>query len=528
MFSVKPVSIVDSIIARSPGFTPTKALEPKKTPSLYSPEYNNIRNFDYSTIDDTTNKTWNQLQKSNQTPILTPTDKETATPFQRYYPSPINPDNSPICITDQLISRGRGGITRTVDALSSLDLLDIKYIDEWICGLQSVLGRYLYTTYNRWRDSIQRILSDLTQRGIQRDMLLSIEKLLLLESTSETINQVTGEKMALEYVINQCKAMQIKAVNEYIETSTIFQTKDKLVSPGYVKRIKALYEQVSSDPLKTLQIDHYRYHPSSSTPSPGLTPTGTDTTPVPHDADIVITLFLHLCDSAFDASSKMYTNKFSSDHYADGLTRVPEPTLPGLSHGIDRVGIVRCINTDDDSTSSKPYTSPYPSDGGDIGRYNINTSPYYLRRREQRPHFNVYIVHDYNEAKYKNRINRHLYPSITTKTPVRTRQEVRYMSAMYEPWPEGDVGVELLHVIDGRQNCYEAIVVLLVLMVKLHDPAIKVCSHTFIHLFVCIQYAVYSLAHCGRFDILLFINLLSCYIIYDRTLAKARPCSGWL
>ena len=64
------------------------------------------------------------------------------------------------------------------------------------------------------------------------------------------------------------------------------------------------------------------------------------------------------------------------------------------------------------------------------------------------------------------------------------------MSAMYEPWPEGDVGVELLHVIDGRQNCYEAIVVLLVLMVKLHDPAIKVWARKSIRLLVCIPYIV--------------------------------------
>ena len=84
------------------------------------------------------------------------------------------------------------------------------------------------------------------------------------------------------------------------------------------------------------------------------------------------------------------------------------------------------------------------------------------------------------------------------------------MSAMYEPWPEGDVGVELLHVIDGRQNCYEAIVVLLVLMVKLHDPAIKVWyAYTRAYDIVSTSiyvYTVYNLAHYAHFYILKFIN----------------------
>lgn len=163
-------------------------------------------NFDYSNIREETEKVMESIGASEvqvevpapePLPIHAPSldqrqqflrqqqDAEKAaasSSFPRYYPSPVTEANAPMTLTEQLINRGRGGIVRTTDALSALNLSDVGAIDDWIENLKSVLGRHLYDVMMRLNQSCQAIVRELTSRNVNSSDVQAIERVLTFQS----------------------------------------------------------------------------------------------------------------------------------------------------------------------------------------------------------------------------------------------------------------------------------------------------------------------------------------------------------
>ena len=163
-------------------------------------------NFDYSNIRDETNKVLESIGASEveveepvpePLPVHAPSldqrqqfikqqqEAERAaasSSFPRYYPSPVNEANAPMTLTEQLINRGRGGIVRTTDALSALNLSDVGAIDDWIENLKSVLGRHLYDIMMRLNQSCQSIVRELSARNVSPQDVQAIERVLTFQS----------------------------------------------------------------------------------------------------------------------------------------------------------------------------------------------------------------------------------------------------------------------------------------------------------------------------------------------------------
>ncbi len=59
-------------------------------------------------------------------------------------------------LSEQLSYRGPGGITRTVDALYTLQLSKVKDLEEWIDNLRRLLGRHIFETINRFGSYLQQ------------------------------------------------------------------------------------------------------------------------------------------------------------------------------------------------------------------------------------------------------------------------------------------------------------------------------------------------------------------------------------
>lgn len=269
--------------------------------------------------------------------------------------------------------------------------------------------------------------------------------------------------MNLDQVLNQCRAMQLPEVNDYLVCYGIFFRYGETIRPGgasklMTQRLRALATHVSNDPDRYLHID-------SNVSKAQLSSL--------HDADVVMSLFLHLCDTSSDShfgSSRLSSVKFSDSHYVDDINVLPEPSLPGLSRGVDRVGIVR----DSRSIRLEESRAPFANADSRFGAL-LSSSPLVETgsgsafNDTSRPHFNLFVVHNYRKDKPPSRL-----------TPTRSAYAGLGMTAktsagglsVYEPWVAGDVGVEVLNVLDGRQNCFECIVLLLLLLVLYHDPSI--------------------------------------------------------
>lgn len=214
--------------------------------------------------------------------------------------------------------------------------------------------------------------------------------------------------------------------------------------PATIERIQRLFQIVSADPDRKLIIEYQSgvsAHLGSGSAS--------YTEQAPHDSDIAMGIFLHLCDAGSESSARLFTHKFSLEHYVDVVSAIPEPSLPGLSRGVDKVGIVR---------DDREYRQSRANGGimASIGGYFSSA-----RDDEERPHFNVYVTHDYRKG---------------TSARIQNTTPANHFSSYgtpYQPWPVGAVGIELLSVIDGRQNVFECIIVLLVELCRRHDPAVR-------------------------------------------------------
>jgi hypothetical protein len=249
--------------------------------------------------------------------------------------------------------------------------------------------------------------------------------------------------MNLSYVITKCREMGLQPIQEYISNYNIFFLRGSSQnlgqeSPAVVRKFRQIYDQLVSDKDKYLQFDSL---PSIQTPS--------EKEQVLNE-DIVIGAFLHYCDTAFESfSTRIYSHKFSQEHYVDQITLIPEPSIPGLSRGLDKIGIVR---DQLDWRSFSNFASPKP----------------YLRSLDKKindnPHFNIFITHnpkkDVVPSKNRSRI-----------TSLKNLQQ--YIFASHEPWPEDEVGIELLNVKEGRENCFECIVLLLLVMIKNQAQAVQ-------------------------------------------------------
>lgn len=275
--------------------------------------------------------------------------------------------------------------------------------------------------------------------------LLHINVLCYVSFCSEMLSN--GDTVNLETI---CRQINSKYVQDYISTYSIFFVRGEPVrigraKPATIERIQRLFQIVSADQDRKLIIE---YQAGASTLShDGSLSSYTDQ--APHDSDIAMGIFLHLCDAGSESSTRLFTHKFSLEHYVDVVTSIPEPSLPGLSRGIDKVGIVR-----DDRE--------YRQARGDRGILaNIGGHFSSARDEEERPHFNVYVTHDYRKG---------------TSARIQNTTPANHFSSYgtpYQPWPEGAVGIELLSVIDGRQNVFECVIVLLVELVRRHDPSVR-------------------------------------------------------
>lgn len=115
--------------------------------------------------------------------------------FPRYYPAPVTDANAPMTLTEQLINRGRGGIVRTTDALSALNLSDVGAIDDWIENLKSVLGKHLFDVMMRLNQSCQGIVRELITKNVNISDVQAIERVLTFESERYAISIYTFHKL---------------------------------------------------------------------------------------------------------------------------------------------------------------------------------------------------------------------------------------------------------------------------------------------------------------------------------------------
>ena len=101
--------------------------------------------------------------------------------FLKYFSSPPSEKNSPVPLSDRLVSKGRK-VTRTVDALKSIHIADIAAIDDWISNLKRLLFLHLYETLKRLDEGIRLIKLELYSRGVSLELITAVENILLFKS----------------------------------------------------------------------------------------------------------------------------------------------------------------------------------------------------------------------------------------------------------------------------------------------------------------------------------------------------------
>lgn len=115
--------------------------------------------------------------------MSTPTTANNVTTnFLKYFSSPPSEKNSPIPVGDRLVSRGRAGVTRTVDALKILQISDIAAIDDWISNLKRLLFQHLFETLEKFDESVKVIKNELYSKGVPFELLDNIENVLSFKS----------------------------------------------------------------------------------------------------------------------------------------------------------------------------------------------------------------------------------------------------------------------------------------------------------------------------------------------------------
>lgn len=286
---------------------------------------------------------------------------------------------------------------------------------------------------------------------------------------------LNGESMDLDHVVTRCRNLNIYALQDYLQACTIFCLRG--ASSGYdftgrkVDRSSLLHtikrmREIASHPEHYLRIDfNYRHSVISSNNISSSAGVSTPLSPYsnyspPHDSDIAVGIFFHMCQTALNSSLMSTRSKFIADHYADDVSLIPEPSLPGLSKGIDKVGIVRTISSNKGSSATN-----------DSIRMNTD-----INNNAERPHFNVFIIHDPSKPELSP-YSRHRCNSVVDSNNATTHHSSHTLSMtggkiQIDSWPTGESGIEILKIIEGRQNCFEALVIFLVVLVgRAEDPA---------------------------------------------------------
>ena len=156
------------------------------------------------------------------------------------------------------------------------------------------------------------------------------------------------------------------------------------------------------------------------------------------------------------------------------------------------------------SNSSHTSRSPYGTTTGTLlspAAVGVGV----IMKNTDRPHFNVFVVHDppkvelsphASSSRHRASSTDGSYPvygssssggsgvgtsgsgtigSTSANINIRQNKSTSTTSTTantIEKWPEGEAGVEILNVIEGRQNCFEAIIIFLIVLISYEDPLV--------------------------------------------------------
>jgi hypothetical protein len=123
-----------------------------------------------------------------------------------------------------------------------------------------------------------------------------------------------GENMDFNYVVTRCRNLNLQALPEYLYAYTIFTLRGDPTIYDH-KAVMRRMREIASDPENYLRIDfNYRY--STTTNLYNSYKSTQKSQSVPHDSDIAIGIFFHMCESALNTTTVKYSNiKFMTDRY---------------------------------------------------------------------------------------------------------------------------------------------------------------------------------------------------------------------